>query len=296
MDTARCRAFVAAAESGSFTKAAEILNYTTSGISQLVTTLESDFDLILLERTRKGVKVTDAGEKLLPVIRAFLLQEQRMFQVSEEIKGLDVGEITIASYSSISTHWLPAIIKKFRADYPNIHIHLMEGIRQEVKGWLDEARADIGFLSGGSDLASYHWIPIAEDRMLAVLPPDHPLAGHQNYPVRQCIHEDFIMPALGRDDDVAALFERFQIEPHILFSTLENYAAISMIENGLGMSIMNELITKNFQSEVVMLPLDPPQSITLGMAVPIFDNASPAVKRFTEYVERFGNLDQQAVI
>jgi len=47
---------------------------------------------------------------------------------------------------------------------------------------------------------------------------------------------------------------------------------------------------------VVMLPLDPPQSITLGMAVPIFDNASPAVKRFTEYVERFGNLDQQAVI
>jgi DNA-binding transcriptional LysR family regulator len=172
----------------------------------------------------------------------------------------------------------------------------MEGIRQEVKGWLDEARADIGFLSGGSDLASYHWIPIAEDRMLAVLPPDHPLAGHQNYPVRQCIHEDFIMPALGRDDDVAALFERFQIEPHILFSTLENYAAISMIENGLGMSIMNELITKNFQAEVVMLPLDPPQSITLGMAVPIFDNASPAVKRFTEYVERFGNPDQQAVI
>lgn len=69
-----------------------------------------------------------------------------------------------------------------------------------------------------------------------------------------------------------------------------------MIENGLGMSIMNELITKNFQAEVVMLPLDPPQSITLGMAVPIFDNASPAVKRFTEYVERFGNPDQQAVI
>ena len=288
MDTARCRAFVAAAENGSFTKAAEILNYTTSGISQLVTTLESDLDLILLERTRKGVRLTDAGEKLLPVIRAFLLQEQRMFQVSEDIKGLDVGEITIASYSSISTHWLPAIIKQFRADYPNIRIHLMEGIRQEVKGWLDASRADIGFLSGGSDLVPYHWIPIAEDRMLAVLPSDHPLAEQQNYPICQCIHEDFIMPALGRDDDVAALFERFQIEPHILFSTLENYAAISMIESGLGMSIMNELITKNFQANVVMLPLDPPQSITLGMAVPTLESASPAVKKFAEYVGRIG--------
>lgn len=80
MDTARCRAFVAAAESGSFTKAAEILNYTTSGISQLVTTLESDFDLILLERTRKGVKVTDAGEKLLPVIRAFFCRNSVCFR------------------------------------------------------------------------------------------------------------------------------------------------------------------------------------------------------------------------
>ena len=65
MDTARCRAFVAAAENGSFTKAAEILNYTTSGISQLVTTLGSDLDLILLERTRKGVRLTDAG--IIPV-------------------------------------------------------------------------------------------------------------------------------------------------------------------------------------------------------------------------------------
>ena len=96
------------------------------------------------------------------------------------------------------------------------------------------------------------------------------------------------MPALGRDDDVAALFERFQIEPHILFSTLENYAAISMIESGLGMSIMNELITKNFQANVVMLPLDPPQSITLGMAVPTLESASPAVIKFAEYVGRIG--------
>ena len=192
------------------------------------------------------------------------------------LKGLDVGEITIASYSSISTHWLPPIIKRFRADYPNISIRLMEGIRQEVKGWLEESRADIGFLSSGSDLSDYEWIPLAKDPMLAVLPRDHPFADHKSYPVLQCVREDFIMPALGR--------ERFQIEPNILFSTLENYAAISMIESGLGMSIMNELITKDFQADVVMLPLDPPQSITLGMAIPSPDTVPPAVRRFAEYV------------
>ena len=83
--------------------------------------MESDLDLILLERTRKGVRLTDAGEKLLPVIRAFLLQEQRMFQVSEDIKGLDVGEITIAFYSSISTHWLPIAEDRMLAVLPSVH-------------------------------------------------------------------------------------------------------------------------------------------------------------------------------
>lgn len=92
------------------------------------------------------------------------------------------------------------------------------------------------------------------------------------------------MPALGRDDDVAALFEKFQIEPRILFSTLENYVTISMVEKGLGISVMNELITRNWQCNVAMLPLEPSQSIKLGMVVPSMENASPAVRKFAEYV------------
>jgi len=91
------------------------------------------------------------------------------------------------------------------------------------------------------------------------------------------------MPALGRDDDVIALFERNNLTPRIRFSTLENFAAMAMIEQGLGMSIMNELITRNWQCNVVKLPLDPPQQITLGMALPPLKNASPAVKRFVGY-------------
>ena len=284
MDTARCKAFLAAAKYGTFTKAAEALSYTTSGVSQLVSALEKDFDLILLERTRRGVELTKAGERLLPAIRAFVQQEERMFQVSAEIHGLDVGDITIASYSSISTHWLPQIVKKFRQDYPNIRIHLMEGIRQEVKKWMEASGADIGFLSWGDDLKDYDWIPLAEDRMLAVLPKNHPMAGKDSYPLMRCSDEDFIMPALGRDDDVAALFEKFQIEPRILFSTLENYATISMVEKGLGISVMNELITRNWQCNVAMLPLEPSQSIKLGMVVPSMENASPAVRKFAEYV------------
>lgn len=285
MEPSRCRAFLAAAEHGSFARAAEELNYTTSGVSQLVAALEKELGFALFTRKKKGVELNAAGKQMLPSVRAFVQQERSIYQVAAEIRGLSVGEIVIASYSSISTHWLPQVIKQFRADYPNIRIKLMEGIRQEVVQWLEESKADIGFLSYGSEL-TYDWIPLAEDRMLAVLPKSHPLAGAESYPVLRCASEDFIMPAFGRDDDVAALFERFQIEPKILFSTLENYAAISMIENGLGMSVMNELITRSWQSDVVKLPLDPPQHITLGIAVPNLDSVAPAVKKFVEYAVR----------
>lgn len=285
MEIARCKAFLASADHGSITKAAEELNYTPSGVSQLVAAFEKELGFPLFIRKKKGVELTAEGKQILPSIRAFVQQEGNVYQMAAEIRGLSVGEIVIASYSSISTHWLPMVIKQFRTDYPNIRIRLMEGIRQEVVQWLEESKADIGFLSYGSDLP-YDWIPLAEDRMLAVLPKEHPLSSAESYPVLRCASEDFIMPAFGRDDDVASLFERFQIQPNILFSTLENYAAISMIENGLGMSIMNELITRSWQSDVVMLPLDPPQFITLGLALPSMENAAPAVRKFVEYAVR----------
>lgn len=283
METARCKAFAAAAETGSFTRAAERLNYTPSGVSQLVGALEAEFGFALLYRDKRGVRLTPCGEQLLPAVRDFLQQEQRLHQLAAEINGLSVGSVTIASYSSIATHWLPAVIRAFQADYPHIRIRLIEGVRPEVCRWLDTKEADVGFLSDAEPMDGYEWIPLAEDRMIAVLPPDHPLAGAAAYPLKNCPTERFIMPSLGRDADVANMFARNGIEPDIRFSTLENFAAMSMIEQGLGMSIMNELITKTCACNVVKLPLDPPQSITLGVAIASADKAPPAVRRFLEY-------------
>ncbi len=71
--------------------------------------------------------------------------------------------------------------------------------------------------------------------------------------------------------------------PQVVFSTLENFSAMAMIEQGMGMSIMNDLITHHWNFNVVKLPLDPPQSIDLGIAIPSIKNVSPAAKRFIDY-------------
>lgn len=282
MDSTKCKVFITSIELGSFSKAAAVLGYTTSGVSQLVNAFEKEIGFPLLIRNKKGVKPTDNALKILPVLRDILLQEERLYQISAEINGLAMGSVTIGAYSSISTNWLPSVIKGFQETYPKIEIRLMEGIRQEVESWLAGKKTDIGFLSYKEPMP-YEWIPLAEDPMLAVLPKTHPLANEAVYPLQNCQYERFIMPALGRDDDVAELFRRNKLTPKICFSTLENFSTLAMIEQGMGMSIMNELITKRWQCEVVKLPLDPPQQITLGIALPSLKTASPAVKRFVDY-------------
>ena len=285
METARCRAFLAAAETGSFSKAAEALSYTPSGVNQLVTALEKELGFPVFRRNTKGVTLTENGELLLPTVREFLRQEDRIFELSAEMNGLLIGSVTIASYSSIATHWLPAVISAFQRDYPQIRIKLMEGIWQEVSKWLDDRAADIGFFSYQEGMP-YEFIPLAEDPMMALLPKDHPLANAEVYPLENCATDRFIMPALGCDDDVEALFAKNGIEPNVQFTTLESFSVMSMVEQGLGMSVMNKLITEKRVCDIAMLPVDPPASITLGIALHSRADLSPAVRRFLKYAVR----------
>ena len=282
MESSRCKAFLAAAECGSLTRAAEKLNYTASGVSQRISAMESEFGFLLLKRTTRGVVLTAEGERMLPAVRAFLSQENRMHELAANINGLDIGLINIAAYSSIATHWLPKVIADFKKKYPNININLMEGVRQEVLKWIEEGRADIGLLSGGDDI-DYDWIPLADDPMIAVLPKDHPLADAKEFPLDRCEQEEFIMPAMGKDEDVMKMLNKYNIVPNIVYSTNESFSAWALIENGLGISITNELLMHGWDCDVAKIPVSPPEKITLGMILPSVKHASPAVKRFVKY-------------
>lgn len=289
MDTARYKAFIVAAEEGSISKAAEKLGYTPSGISQLLKALETDLGIALLNRGKKGVRLTEAGENLLPDFREIVRLERNVFDKAQAVNGLERGSVVIASYPSVSVHWLPEVIKKFQDDYPGVRINVREGVRQEITDWLDQGVADIAFFTYKEGMP-YDWIPLAEDRMVAVIPQNHPLAGRTSYPLSYCNNEKFIMPALGRDEDVLALFHENHIHPEIRFSTQESVSVLSMVEKGLGMSIMNELSTEYAKEyskfNVVRLPVDPPQSITVGIALRSEDQAAPATKMFIKYAVR----------
>lgn len=110
MESARCKAFLEAAERGSFKAAAEAMGYTPSAISQLIAALENDLGLNLLIRSKKGVKPTAEGAKLIPIVRSYLAREKEMYELASEMQGLSVGNLTIAAYPSVATTWLPGIV------------------------------------------------------------------------------------------------------------------------------------------------------------------------------------------
>lgn len=282
MDTARYRAFVEAVDKGSLSQAAKTLNYTPSGVSQLISALERDLGFPLLERTKHGVRLTKTGETLLPVVRAIVQEEERLKEMSSEINGLTIGSVTIGSYPSVATHWLPKVIKAFHEHYPKIEIRVMEGIHQEIDDWLSTYQVDLAFMSQAPN-SPYEWIPLGTDSMVAVLSLDHPLANAEYYPIERVEEEAFIMPGLGYDIDTMHVLEKYDLKPHVVIETIENASMLAMVEQGMGMSVVNSLLTKKLNFDIALVPIQPENSIIFGLAIQSLNDASPAVRRFVEY-------------
>ncbi len=285
MDTRKYKVLLTVVDLGSFTKAADELGYTVSGISHMMNSLEEEIGFKILFRSKKGVTLSHDGAELLPILRSIIKLEEKYEQTLSEMHDLNQGSIHIGSYPSVANHWLPKIIKQFNHQYPKIRIKITEGVNQEILKLLDEKRVDFGFASS-QNIGNYKWIPLGTDPMIAVLPLDHPKAEDEYYDLRDVEHDDFIVTAGGNDEDVSNLLRKYSLTPKISYQTFENYSALAMIEEGLGMSVMNELITKGRNVTLVKKKLNPPAFIELGMLLPK-DIVTPAVVKFVEYTKNY---------
>ena len=285
MDINKYRIFLQSVDSGSFSKVAEETGYTPSGIVHMMNTLESEMGFPLLVRSRRGVRLTPDGERVAPILRSLVKWEEQLHQVSSDIRGAVSGSITLGCYYSIAINWLPEVIRQFQKDFPNIKIQMLEAVHQKLDDLLAEQRVDFCVFSA-PPAGDVEWIPLRKDRMVAVLPEGHSLAKAEAYPIANYGIEPLIMPAEGNDYDIMRVLEKHKITPQVSYSTGEDNAALAMVEKELGVGLMNELTTVGRKNTAVILPLDPPESIEMGIAVPSLKKASPAARRFIEYLVR----------
>jgi len=287
MDTARYRAFLMAAETGSIRNAAEVLGYTSSGVSQLIQALEQELDLRLFLRGKKGVALTASGEVLLPAVQSLVAQENHVFQLAADLNGTVMGTVNVAAYHSLASAWMPEILSTFQRTYPKVRVNLFVGTQQDIIERFQSGKCDVAFFNDSAMTGQYDWVPLLDDPMLAVVPASHPMAGEAVFPIRSFAGERFIMPEHGYDFDVLNFLSEFHITPDVYLSTFDTFVLLEMVEKELGISMINGTCLEGRQvaRRVRAIPIAPARSIQMGMAVRSLRDASPAVKKLVEFSE-----------
>lgn len=277
-------AFIQTVEYGSFTKAAEILNYSQSGISRMISDLEREWNITLLERNRSGVKLTSDGIKVLPYVKSLCAEYQKLQMQVDDIRGVQSGIIRIGTFSSVATHWLPNIIRAFQKDYPGIDYELLLGDYTEIEEWIYTGRVDCGFLRLPTK-PEFETIFLEQDQLLAILPENHRLTKYEKVPLAALCDEPFMLLEKGAKAEISEVFERNGLVPRAYFTTWDDYAVMSMVESELGLSILPQLILRRVPYNIVAKELDVPAYRDIALALRDRKTASLAVKRFLEYLE-----------
>lgn len=284
MNLQKYLALLKTVEYKSFTKAAAELKCSQSGISRMIGDLEREWGVSLLARSRAGVQLTAEGQKLLPYVQAVYQQCERLQTEVDELNGLQSGLIRIGTFSSVATHWLPNIIREFQKTYPKIEYEFLLGDYDEIESWILEGRVDCGFLRlpVSPDLET---VFMARDKHLVIMPEGHPLAACERFPLAALADYPFMLQQSGECSDVTEILTQHKIRPQVHFSTWDDYVIMSMVENGLGISILPQLILERVPYRLVCRDLEIPAWRDIVFCLRSREQAPLAVKRFMEYLD-----------
>lgn len=274
------QALLKTVELGSITRAAESMGYTQSAVSRAIAELEREWGMELLTRSRSGVVLSSNGEALLPYIQSVCNASKELEEQVSELHGLTRGTLRVGTFTSVSIHWLPRIMKAFLDRYPGIHFELVSSWEfAEVEDLVRRGQVDCGFLRlpAGEGLDT---IPLWQDRLLAVLPADHPLAHAPCYPIARFAQDPYIRILEARDVEISHIFQEEGIRPNLQYNVNDDFAILSMIEQGLGVSIMPELVLRDSNRRFSAIPLDHPRFREIGLAVRSGKAPSPLTAHF----------------
>ena len=279
------QAFAQTVEQGSFTKAAQTLGYSQSGVSRMVADLESEWQVNLLERHKGGASLTPDGERILTYVKSLCEQFDNLAVAVDELQGLHSGVVRIATFSSGATQLLPNIIKGFRQTYPNVTFEIMQGDYTDIEQWILNGDADCGFLPLPVH-PSFETVFMEHNQMMAVLPQGHKLARRSRVSLAELAREPFMIMAKGNGAEVENVFTAHELKPQIAFKAWDDYAIMAMVEKGLGVSILTEMILRRCPYDVAVKPLAEPVFRDIVLAYRSQGASSLALQRFIEYLPK----------
>ena len=278
-------AFVRTVELGSLTRAAQDLGSTQSRISHILSSLEEEYGFSLLRRSRSGISLTEAGAMVLPKMRAILQKDRELAELVGDIRSADAGTVRLGAFTSVAVHWLPGMIRAFQAAHPKAELQMLNGDYHDMEQWLRSGEVDLGFVTLPAP-EGVRTIPLAEDPLVAILPQGHRLTALERIPIEELDRDPFISLLQSSAHDIHRALDNAGVRPNIKYTTQDDYAILAMVEQGLGISIVPQLLIRGRTQNLVVRPLEPQASRTIALALPEGE-ALPVVEAFAQTAVRW---------
>ena len=279
------KVLLTAIDNGSLTRAGEILGYTQSNLTQMTKSFENEIGFPLLIKTKRGVEPTEEMKLLIPSMRAILAQEERFYQEIDSIRGVHRGRIRIGTFVSTSTSWLPQLLSFFQANYPDVVFEVVESGQDEMFNGIRDGSLDIALMSR-PEQDTIDFIPILEDPMMVVFSDRHDLSSFDYVPVEELAKYPMVLTYQSYDRDVRRIFDEAGFEPEVKYYFKDDFAVLSTVQYGLGISVLPELIIEKFPGSYDSRMLEPEAYRTLGIGIRSIKDAGPLARFVIDYIKK----------
>ena len=257
MQTKTLNSFLAAARTLNFGEAARLLNYSQSTVSEQIKALEDELGVQLFERIGRKVFLTEEGTRLMPLADNMVREEENIKTVfsRREVMG---GSIRIAVSETLSSYWLPALLKEYRQKYPCVEFHIYVGDCSRFPQLLQQNLADVAFSQHEEDhLPQMHRVFLFSWKSVFIVAPDHPLAHKKELCFRDFDHQALLLPVgeAGYPRTVRDLLKKHRIETRTVMESGSVEVIKQFIKCGLGISILPEIAVRSELESGVLVGL-----------------------------------------
>jgi LysR family transcriptional regulator, carnitine catabolism transcriptional activator len=243
MTVKQLRAFLAVAQTLSFTQACERLHLSQPALSLAIKGLEEALGGPLLIRSTRSVRLTPEGETLLPLAKRLLADWDNTEELLRQRFTLQLGRVALAAMPSIACNRLPRALRHFRVSFPRVNVTVHDVINEQVIDMVRQQQVELGIAFEPETREGIDFQPLFDDTFVAVLPADSPLAEADSIDWKALLSHDFI--TLQRPSMVRILLEQALARQHselpVAFESHQLATVGRMVASGLGVSAVPSL-------------------------------------------------------
>lgn len=267
MNLRTLRYFLAVAETGGFTAAAERLHIAQPAVSMAIRKLEQQLDLQLFDRQERRIRLTDEGEVLARHARLVLQAMQDAERELNELHTLERGEVRVGIPSMLGSYYFPPILMAFRHRYPGIHLEVVEAGTRNLQQMLHRGEIDMGVIVSDTppeDLETHRFLC---DQMMAILPIDHPLAANHTISYDAFFAEELVLFKEGyfHREVIDRISMETGVTPHIGFETNLIPLIKQIVSHGYGITTLLAMVVAD-DPTLVAIPFSQPVWLDLSLA------------------------------